>query len=253
MRLIDGNNLLHRSLEVSGYGIHPVRSLYTRFCSPPETTIIVWDGPYANKRRKEIYPAYKADRKPKEESKLAFFDVAKGVLRFTPCIQIECVGWEADDIIGTLIERYHRDHVLTVETNDGDYWQHKDKCVLPLISKKWRGFTAEDSILHKCLVGDLKDGIPGIKGFGTKSWELLSPEAKAYLRVAIKTNNYSTFLSLEDWPPKIKRTQEVFDTLCLYWKLKKYWVVPDKEIDDVVFCGKLNLNAAEIYMESYLI
>jgi 5'-3' exonuclease, N-terminal resolvase-like domain len=253
MRLIDGNNLLHRSLEVQGYGIHPVRKLYSEFCSPRDTTIIVWDGPYANKRRKEIYEGYKDNRRPKEESKMAFFDVAKGVLRFTPVIQVECVGWEADDVIGTLIDRYHGKHKLIVETNDGDYWQHKDKCVLPLVSKKWHGFSAQDSILNKCLVGDRKDGIPGIKGFGEKSWEMLSPHSRSLLRAAIKTNNFYNFEAVPDWPPKVQRTPEMFELLKLYWKLKEYWPVPHKEIDDVVFSGKLNIPAAEIFMEGYLI
>lgn len=253
MRIIDGNNMLHRSTEATGFGIHPVRQVYTRLCSPPETTIIVWDGPYANQRRKEIYPPYKANRRPKEESKMAFFDIAKGVLRFTPCIQIECVGWEADDVIGTLIERYHNTHSLTIETNDGDYWQHKDKCHLPLVSKKWHQFSAEDCILYKSLVGDSKDGIPGVQGFGEVSWLRLSPHAKSLLRVAIKTDNYTTFLSIEDWPPKVKRTEESFESLKTYWKLNKYWTVPDKEIDDVVYAGKLNIPAAEIFLENYLI
>lgn len=253
MKLIDGNNMLHRSLEVTGYGIHPVRKLFSEFIAPRETTIIVWDGPYATKRRKEIYPDYKANRRPKEESKMAFFDVAKGVLRFTPCLQVECHGWEADDVIGTLIHRYRDKHQITVESNDGDYWQHKDYCRLPMVSKVWKDFSAEDSLLYKSLVGDRKDGLPGLTGFGAKSWEYLSASSRSLLRVAIKTDSYSTFLSIPDWPPKVKQTPEDFELLKIYWRLKKYWPVPDKEIDDVVFSGKLNLNAAEIFMQGYLI
>ena len=122
-----------------------------------------------------------------------------------------------------------------------------------MVSQKWHSFTAEDCLLYKSLVGDTKDGIPGVQGFGEISWLRLTPHAKSLLRVAIKTDNYSTFLSIEDWPPKIKRTQECFESLKLYWKLNKYWTVPDKEIDDVVYTGKLNIPAAEIFLENYLI
>lgn len=245
--------MLHRSVEGHSYGVHPVRKLYTDLCSPPDTTIIVWDGPYANKRRKEIYPEYKANRRSKEESKMMFFDISKAVLRFTPCIQIECEGWEADDVIGTLINRWYAKYRLVVESNDGDYWQHKDKCLLPMVSKKWHHFSAEDTILYKALVGDGKDNIPGIRGFGPKAWEMLTSRARKDLRAAIKANNFYNFEAVGDWPAKVPRTREVFEALCLYWKLNKYWEVPLKEIDDVTFIGKQNLQAAELFMENYLI
>lgn len=253
MLLVDGNNLLHRVADRVGFGIHPVREVYTRFCSPPETTIIVWDGPYANKRRQAIYPGYKSKRRPKEESKYKFFEIAKGVLRFAPIIQVEIEGWEADDIIGTMVNRWHTKYPITVETNDGDYWQHSDKCRLPLFTKKWHGLTPEDCLLYKSLVGDSKDDIPGVKGFGAKSWDYFSIAARQRLRAAMKTNDYSLFLTIEGWPPKIRRTQELFDSLQLYWKLNKYWEVPEKEIDDSMFVGKRNIEAAEIFMQGYMI
>jgi len=253
MRLVDGNNLLHRVADRPSYGVHPVRETFTRFFSPPETTIIVWDGPYANKRRQEIFPGYKEKRRPKEESKYKFFEIVKGVLRFTPTIQVEIAGWEADDIIGTLINRWYKKYDLVVETNDGDYWQHSDKCRLPLVTKKWHGMTAEDCILYKSLVGDAKDGIPGLRGFGIKSWDLFEKPARDRLRLAIKTEDLSTFMTIEGWPPKVRTSQQMFKDICLYWKLNHWWEVPEKEIDDAMVVGKPNLAAAEIFMEQYLI
>lgn len=252
MRIIDGNNLLHRIAE-SARGIHPVRFLYTRFVSLPETTLIVWDGPYANKRRQEIFPGYKQNRRPKEESQYRFFDIAKGVLRFTPAIQIECPGWEADDVIGTLVEKYHQGRNLIVETNDGDYWQHSEKCLLPLVSKKWHVFTAEECILYKSMVGDSKDGIPGLKGFGKLSWAYFNEEAKLKIIQAIHEDDFSLLLTVTCWPKRVKVTEELFEELKLYYKLNKYWEVPAKEIDDVLFAGKLNIDAAEIFMGKFMI
>jgi hypothetical protein len=254
MRIIDGNNLLHRVAEKPSYGgIHPVREVFTRFYSPPETTIIVWDGPYANKRRQEIFPEYKMNRRDREESKFKFFEIAKGVLRFTPVIQVEIPGWEADDIIGTMVDRWHTERRIIVETNDGDYWQHSDKCLLPLVSKKWHKFTPEDCILYKALVGEAKDNVKGVKGFGPKSWDYFDKDTRDRLRLAIKTEDYSLFLTCDNWPPKIKRTEQLFKDVCLYWKLNQCWTVPEEEIDDALFVGRPNLQAAEIFMENYLI
>lgn len=254
MLIIDGNNLLHRlAIDRVGYGVHPVRQLYNRLCSPADTTVVVWDGPSANKRRKDLFKGYKANRRPKEESKYQFFDIAKGVLRFTPCIQVEIPGWEADDVIGTLINRYHESHNITVETNDGDYWQHKDKCHLPLISKKWHSFTAEDCVLYKTLVGDAKDGIPGLKGFGEKSWLMMPRVAKDRLLEAIRSRDYELFVTIEGWPSRVKIGENSFQEILLYWELNSCWSVPTDEIDSCLKPGKSNLMAAEIFMEKFLI
>lgn len=252
MRIIDGNNLMHREADRVGRGVHPVREVYNRFLAPPETTIIVWDGPYANKRRQEVFPEYKANRRPKEESKYKFFEIAKGVLQFTPVIQIEIPGWEADDVIGTLINRYHKDHRLTVETNDGDYWQHKDKCYLPLVSKKWKGMSADECLLYKAMVGEGKDNLKGMKGFGEVAWKKLSDEAKKRLIYACKTKDQDTFFRLESLAPKVQ-TLENFGLMCMCWDLNKCWVVPEEEIDKHVKAGKSNPQAAEIFLEGYLI
>lgn len=252
MRLIDGNNLLHRVADQQSFGVHPVRTIYSRFCSPPETTVIVWDGPYANKRRQEIFPEYKANRRPKEESKYKFFEIAKGVLRFAPIIQVEIPGWEADDIIGTLVNRWHTQYPLVVETNDGDYWQHKDKCALPLVTKKWHHMSADECLLYKASVGEAKDNVKGMRGFGEITWQKLSEAGRRQLLLAVKLEDQDRFFQLTELPEKI-RTVENFGLLCLCWKLNTYWPVPEKEIDDAMFVGKLNITAAEIFMEGFML
>ena len=258
MRIIDGNNLLHRlATERVGFGVHPVRQLFNRLCNPQETTIIVWDGPYANKRRKEIYPKYKQNRRPKEESKMAFFDVAKGILTFTPTIQMELVGWESDDVIGTLVRRFHTQHSITVETNDGDFWQLSDKCLLPLVSKKWHKFTPDSCLLFKALVGESKDNVTGVKGFGAKAWEYLEPERQRELILALKTDDYQLFVPHYDkFSGAVQKNYtplELWEEIKLCWRLNSFWDVPNDEIDSAMKVGKQNYAAAEIYMEQFLI
>jgi len=259
MRIIDGNNLLHRlAIDRVGFGVHPVRQLFNRLCSPAETTIIVWDGPYANSRRKAIYEKYKANRKPKEESKVEFFDVAKGVLSFTPTIQMELHGWESDDVIGTLVKRYHKDHNITVETNDGDFWQLSDKCHLPLVSKKWHKFSPDSCLLFKALVGESKDNVTGVRGFGPTSWEKIPEIQRQKLVAYIKTDS---FIDFQDevyglFPPGVRKnysTEALWKEINLCWKLNSFWDVPLEEIDASMKVGKQNFAAADIYMEQFLI
>lgn len=252
MRIVDGNNLLHRVADTAPGGIHPVREVYTRFCSPPETTIIVWDGPYANARRQKIFPEYKANRRPKEESKYKFFEIAKGVLRFAPVIQVEIPGWEADDVIGTMINRWHDKYPLVVETNDGDYWQHSRKCALPLVSKKWHGMTPDMCLLFKSAVGESKDNVKGMKGFGKLTWEKMTSEGRQQLLLAVKLQDQDRFFQLTELPPKI-RTVENFGLLCLCWRLNECWEVPEEEIDKHMVQGKQNITAAEHFMEGFLL
>lgn len=256
MRIIDGNNLLHRVADRVGGGIHPVREVYNRFYSPPETTIIVWDGPYANKRRKEIFPEYKATRRPKEESKHQFFEIAKGVLRFTPVIQVEIPGWEADDIIGTMIDRWHKQYDLVVETNDGDYWQHKDKCFLPLVTKKWHHMSADEALLWKATVGEAKDNLKGMKGFGQAAWDRLTDDQKKELIDICESTGpigpiKGRFTSCGLAHSVTSNSN--FDAMRMCWRLNKWWPVPLEEIDKHTKVGKSNPQAAEIFLGNFLL
>ena len=247
--------MLHREVDSSvGRGIHPVRSIYSKYCNPRDpVTIIVWDGPYANSRRKKLYPEYKANRRDKAESKIEFFNIAKAVLKFAPVMTIEIEGWEADDIVGTLVDRYYKDHNITVESNDGDYWQHSEKCKLPLISKKWKGMSAEDCLLCKALVGDGKDNIKGLKGFGTGKWEHLNPENRQKIIKAIKEKDYDSFHQALSWTKAVKVNSSTFEEVCRDYHLNEWWAVPHQDIDDNLFVGKQNIQAAEIFMERFMI
>lgn len=256
MLVIDANNYLHRVTENRfGGGIHPVREAYNRFLIPQnDTVIVVWDGPSSNKARKDFFPEYKANRPPKEESKLQFFELAKVAIGFTGVIQIEVPGYEADDVIATIINKYYQTHKLIIESNDGDYWQHKDKCELPLISKKWENFTADQCLLYKSIVGDRKDNIPGLKGFGTTSWDKLSQEGRQNLIASVKLNDYERFLDTSvEFPKRVKGNLETFEQLCLYWKCNHWIKVPESLIDENTTVGRNNPEAAEHFLRKYMI
>ncbi len=255
MKIIDGNNMLHREADIIGRGIHTVRYVYSRYSVAQETTIIVWDGANGNKRRKEIFPGYKAKRKPRQESQIEIFNIAKAVLNYTPIIQVECYGWEADDVIGTLCKKLHHQHALTVESNDGDYWQFSQMAELPMVSTKWHKWSPQDLILYKAMVGDRKDGIPGLYGYGDKAFNDLGPNQRNSIRVAINEGNYDKWLEAThtNWPHRVAKGQQAFEEVCLYHKLNSYWTVPEEEINAGTRSGQLNVPAAEIFMQELMI
>lgn len=255
MKLIDGNNMLHREAEMIGRGIHPVRSVFSRFTVLRETTIIVWDGAYGNQNRRDIFPDYKKSRKPKSENQHEFFDITKAVLKYTPIIQVECKGWEADDVIGTLCEQLHEKHDLVVESNDGDYWQFSNMAYLPMVSKKWHKWSPEDLVLYKAMVGDPKDGIPGIYRFGDKAFNRLSPHQREEILIAIHEGDLKRFqvATATNWPKSVGNGLDTFQQVCLYHKLNSYWTVPEAEVDAGTHVGKLDIPAAEAFLGEFML
>lgn len=254
MRIIDGNNLLHRLGEHNGLGMHPVRSLFNKFIHCQETTIIVWDGLKGNRRRKEIYPKYKYKRIPKSEGKLEYFELCKAILRFTPVIMVELESWEADDIIATLCHRYHEDHDVTIESNDGDFGQLNQMAKLPLVSEKWLTIAPDMVLTYKSTVGDGKDNIPGIPGFGDVTYQKMSQSDRDKLSTSLRTKDHGLFVkALRNCPKSVDKSEGGFQMALISYRLNSFILVPDEEITKGMIVGQANLAAAEIFMGEYLI
>ena len=66
MNIYDGNSHVRRMLEADASG-RPFRSLSMDVVTNGAVNVYVWDSMGGNARRRAIYPAYKADRKPMGE------------------------------------------------------------------------------------------------------------------------------------------------------------------------------------------
>ena len=99
--------------------------------------------------------------------------------------QVEAVGYEADDIIGTIAHRESHDgHEVLCVTSDKDYFQlvpDKVKILRPAkqvgeydvydaekVKEKF-GVSPEHVIDALALIGDSSDNVPGVKGIGEKT------------------------------------------------------------------------------------
>ena len=178
--LIDTNNWVRVKMSES-LGGASIFTLYQEVMANSlagKIQVFISDGVNSRKKRKEIYPDYKARRKPADQSVYDGINFFKELLINMPSNvwRIEIPEWEADDVIANLVEKSFIGMDLGIISTDRDLTQlrvHQNVETLkePIVPAKWVK-------LYKMFVGDSSDNIPGIKGFGDSAWEKLSSDFK---------------------------------------------------------------------------
>ena len=190
--LIDGSSYIHRAYHAiknlaNSKGFPTNASLgFTKMVlklladKEPEYFAIVFDarGPTF---RHEIYADYKANRPPMPDDMATQIPVIKSIVKNMNIKMIERVGYEADDIIGTLARICEeKGFKVVMVTGDKDFRQiitpnismwdtMKDKVTDYASLKKTYGFEPEKFIDVMGLSGDSTDNIPGVPGIGEKT------------------------------------------------------------------------------------
>lgn len=196
--VIDGHSIIHRAF----YGIKLLSTKDGRYTNAvhgfltillklgaevsPDAVAVAFDvkGPTF---RHGLYGEYKAHRKPMPPELAEQIPVIKQLLQALGYPIVECPGYEADDILGTLAkscEAAGNDCVLA--TGDRDSLQLISPKVTVLLASTSMGrpltkHYSEKNILDeygvtpaqlieiKALMGDSSDNIPGIAGIGPKT------------------------------------------------------------------------------------
>ncbi|MDO8335810.1 MAG: DNA polymerase I [Candidatus Saccharibacteria bacterium] len=152
----------------------------------PDYVAVAWDKPKTNiRRRKEIYPDYKAGRKPAPPDFYAQVPILHELLEAFGWPLYEFDDYEADDIMGALSEDANKKGVETVLiTSDLDMLQLIDKDTHVYALKKGfsqieqfnlksfeekYGLKQSQFLDLKSLQGDSSDNIPGVPGVGAKT------------------------------------------------------------------------------------
>lgn len=134
--------------------------------------------------RETYFPAYKAHRDDMPQSLDAQMNNIFELIQAFNIPMLTLEGYEADDIIGTLVDQAKPQNVMVhIITGDRDLLQLLDTHVrvqLPsskskdddvydtqLFTEKW-GIAPHQLVDYKALVGDTSDNIPGVKGIGEK-------------------------------------------------------------------------------------
>ncbi|MDD2331475.1 MAG: DNA polymerase I [Candidatus Cloacimonetes bacterium] len=267
--LIDGTALLYRSyyafirnplINSKGQNTSAIFGVLNSFISmtkklKPDCVMVSFDrkAPTFRHEKSELYKANRPpmpdDLVPQIEPVMQFF--ARIGLR-----EISLDGYEADDILGTLAQRYKDQYEVYIVSGDKDFAQlvdSKTKLYDPIkdrfydeqaITQKY-GITPSQFIDYLALTGDSSDNIPGVKGIGPKGAVTL-------------LNEYSSldaiYANLDNIPEKL-RSKLIADreNACLSRELATVVTdVPLQELDpaDFVF-HKKNLSAALGLLQEY--
>jgi len=197
--LVDANSLIHRAFHAlpnlsyegkpSGalFGLANIliKSIKER---SPDFIAAAFDRPEKT-FRKEIFEKYKSQRPPTPEELVFQIKEAHSFFDAFNIKTFEIPGFEADDVLGSLAEKFknEKDLKIIILTGDLDMLQLvEDEKVLVEILKKGVSETAlynENEVFKrfgvnpsqlpdlKALTGDKSDNIPGIKGIGPKKAE----------------------------------------------------------------------------------
>lgn len=151
----------------------------------PDYVCVAWDKPKTNiRKRLEIYPAYKAGRKPPPEDFYTQIPLLHNLLDAFGWPLYELDDYEADDIMGALAMQATAQGIETMlVTSDMDMLQLVDGHVNvyalktglsnielfhPESFEAKYGIRVEQFLDLKALMGDSSDNIPGVPGIGKK-------------------------------------------------------------------------------------
>ena len=151
----------------------------------PDYVAVAWDKPKTNiRRRLELYPEYKAGRKPTPPDFKAQIPVLHELLDAFGWPLYEMDDYEADDIMGTLaVQATAKDIETMLITSDLDMLQLVNSHVQVYALKKGLsnieqfspetleakyGIRVDQMLDLKALKGDSSDNIPGVPGVGEK-------------------------------------------------------------------------------------
>ena len=196
--LVDGNNLMFRSYYATAFNgnimhnskgfptnallgfVNMINKIITE--ENPKYIMVAFD--IGKTFRHEKYDKYKDGRKETPEELKVQFPIIKKILTAMGIKYLECEGYEADDIIGTISLwcDNNPEYEALIVSSDKDLLQLiSDETTVKLLKPKdyimmdkktfidTYGFEPIKMIDLKALMGDSSDNIPGVKGIGEKT------------------------------------------------------------------------------------
>ena len=231
LMVLDGNSIINRAF----YGIRPLsthdglptNAVYGFITTlqrlldeeKPEALCVAFDR-HEPTFRHEADAAYKATRHGMPDELAMQMPVLKQVLAAMAIPCYEMVGYEADDLIGTISRRCEaKDWECVVVTGDKDSLQLiTDKTKVKLVSTRMGQTTTKDMTpesfreqygfapIHmidlKALMGDTSDNIPGVPGCGEKTAMALVQEYESIDAL------YAAMPDVNAKPAMLKKLQE---------------------------------------------
>lgn len=267
--IFDSNFLLHRILNLpaffelefnnvsTGGAFGVITSLQKTLAAAPKgnMNIAVWDG-FHSKRRKMVYPEYKANRKPKtEEDKLAKelyfskFAPQQAMLKdeIFPALgicNIHLEDREGDDVLYQVCNLLKSEDTLLI-TEDKDMLQlihhfPKLRIFRPIATEhvgignfeRVTGIHPSLYLYFKAMLGDDSDGITGIAGVGEKTVKQIISQLKPDTTpVELMSTLKSLYDADVEKSPKSKKTGEVKLKISRLGKVYSGWGVISRNLE----------------------
>ena len=154
----------------------------------PKDIIMVFEGVNSKSSRLSINTEYKATRSERPPELYSEFSDLQDMLRATfgklGALALTQENCEGDDTLGWLAENSEED--ITIVSNDGDlcvlYGTNKYGAQVHTLiggavnTNKYGDWPNKYVTVYKALVGDSRDNIKGIKGFGQAAWDAMYKE-----------------------------------------------------------------------------
>lgn len=197
LTIIDGKSVFYRGYYAMGNlslpdgtptgGVYGFAAMLIEIIEKlqPEYIAVAWDKAKTNiRRRREIYPEYKGNRKPAPPDFYAQILYLMELLEAFHIPLYEFDDYEADDIIGTLARKAQAagkrveiisgdlDMLQIVDQNIEMYqlkrgFSDVEKFDIPAVEAKY-GLRKDQFLDLKSIKGDSSDNIPGVPGIGEK-------------------------------------------------------------------------------------
>lgn len=218
-------------------------------------TIWCWDSYGGNEARQAIYPGYK-NRDHTPEPVLGAMSLLRELLNYTPAFQIRAPGFEGDDLVAAVVERYRgKGHQIQIISRDGDL---SALATTPDVTctAEVKGVSPALVPLYKLTVGDKSDTLPGIPGFGPKSWEQADKAALDQIldRRTPLTNEEEARCRAAGLPTrsiKFLQTQEGVDQLCAIKRVIQPLPMTDEQFNAALTRGTDHPQAREAILSRF--
>ena len=220
--IIDGNSLLFRAYYATAYpGVEIMRSqdgtptnaifafsnMLNKILADlkeGESIFVAFDAGKHNFRHDQL-ETYKANRKPAPEDLVKQFPLVREFLKALNIYQFEEVGFEGDDIAGTVAKLAEKEgYKVNLFTSDRDFLQLVTDNITvnilktglsnvlemtPSLVKETYGFEPLQIIDYKGLRGDASDNLPGIPGIGEVTAVKLLNEYGSFDNIVANADN----------------------------------------------------------------
>ena len=265
--IIDSNSVIHRAYHAlpplstkKGEMVNAVYGFLLVFFKAikefhPDHIIAAFDLPFPTFRHK-IFKEYKAKRPPAAKELYEQIPRVKEILKAFNVLILEKQGFEADDIIGTVSQKFSQDQKdskkeVVILSGDSDVLQLVNKNTKAfilrrgvkdtilydekLVKEKYQGLNPGQLDEFKALRGDPSDNIPGVKGIGEKT--------------AIRL--IKQFNTLEELYSKLGEENDISQNIRLRLEQQKEQAFLSRELAQIKRDVPVNISLEECFWKDY--